>query len=63
MTNYYMAKVFAASGDKDRAMSFLFRAVEEGFDKAEMLVADPVFDLLADDARFAQLMVSLGESH
>ena len=54
-----MAKVFAASGDKDRAMSFLFRAVEEGFDNTEML-ADPAFDLLAADARFAQLIASLG---
>ena len=59
LANYYMAKVFAASGDKDRAMSFLFRAVEEGFDNTEML-ADPAFDILADDARFVQLMASLG---
>ncbi len=59
LANYYMAKVFAASGDKDRAMPFLFRAVEEGFDNTEML-ADPAFEILADDARFAQLMASLG---
>ncbi len=59
LASYYMAKVFAASGDKDRAMSFLFRAVEEGFDNSEML-DDPAFGLLADDARFAQLLASLG---
>ena len=59
LANYYMAKVFAASGDKDRAMSFLFRAVEEGFDNTEML-ADPAFAFLAADARFVRLMASLG---
>ena len=59
LTNFYMAKVFASNGDKDRAMSFIFRAVEEGFDNTKML-ADPAFSILTDDPRFVQLMASLG---
>ena len=58
LANYYMAKVFAQYGNKDQTMSFLYRAVEEGFDD-EGLLRDPVFNLLAEDERFVQLMASL----
>jgi tetratricopeptide (TPR) repeat protein len=58
MTNFYMAKVFAATGDVDRTMSFLYRAVEEGFDDASLL-ADPDFEILAADDRFVQLVASI----
>jgi tetratricopeptide (TPR) repeat protein len=61
MTNFYMAKVFANIGDADRTMSYLYRAVEEGFDDADLL-ADSVFSLLAEDMRFVQLMVTLQSS-
>ena len=61
MTNFYMAKVFANIGDVDRTMSYLYRAVEEGFDDADLL-ADSVFSLLAEDMRFVQLMATLQSS-
>jgi tetratricopeptide (TPR) repeat protein len=60
MVNFYMAKVFANSGDKDRTMSYLYKAVEEGFKNDEMLRGDPAFSLLADDERFIQLLASFG---
>ena len=56
--NFYMAKLFAQFGNKDQTMSFLYRAVEEGFDD-EGLLEDPVFDLLVEDERFVQLIVSI----
>jgi tetratricopeptide (TPR) repeat protein len=59
MTNFYMAKVFASIGDRDRTMSFLYRAVEEGFDDAAMLASEPDFGILAEDLRFVQLVASL----
>jgi tetratricopeptide (TPR) repeat protein len=55
MTNFYMAKLFANIGDADRTMSYLYRAVEEGFDDADLL-SDSVFSLLAEDVRFLQLV-------
>jgi tetratricopeptide (TPR) repeat protein len=58
MTNFYMAKVFAATGDRDRTMSFLYRAVEEGFDDAALLT-DAEFGLLAEDERFVQLVAAI----
>ena len=58
MTNFYMAKVFANIGDADRTMSSLYRAVEEGFDDAELL-SDAVFGLLVEDPRFQQLLMTL----
>lgn len=61
MTNFYMAKVFANIGDADRTMSYLYRAVEEGFDDAALL-ADSVFGLLAEDMRFMQLVATLQSS-
>jgi len=61
MTNFYLAKLFAGSGDLDRTMSFLYRAVEEGFDDAGML-DDPVFSELRSDDRFVRLVASLGET-
>lgn len=58
MTSFYLAKLFARNGDADRAMSLLYRAVEEGFsDRA--LLADPVFELLDSDDRFVRLRASL----
>ena len=58
LANFYLAKVFAENGDRDRTMSFLYRAVEEGFDDERML-RDPVFDLLTEDERFVQLIASI----
>jgi len=61
MTNFYLAKLFANNGDWDRTMSFLYRAVEEGFDNRDML-NDPAFSGLGADDRFVRLVASLGEA-
>lgn len=59
MLNFYLAKVFAGNGDKDRAMSYLFKAVEEGFKDIEKLKAEPAFAILAEDERFIKLKETL----
>ena len=59
MVNFYMAKVFASIGDRDRTMSYLYRAVEEGFDDVGMLSSESDFAILAEDQRFVQLVASL----
>ncbi len=58
--NFYLAKVFAGNGDKDRAISYLYKAVEEGFKDAEKIKAEPAFALLTEDERFLKLMETLG---
>ncbi len=56
---FYYAKVFAAQGDKDRAISYLSRAIEEGFKEIDKIRADPAFKVLAEDERFLKLMETM----
>ena len=58
MVSFYLAKVFANVGDGSRAISLLFRAVEQGFSRSDLL-RDPVFDFLREDERFVQLQAQL----
>jgi tetratricopeptide (TPR) repeat protein len=53
---FYYAKVFAAKGDMDRAMSYLNRAVEEGFSEFDKIRSEPAFKALSEDERFLKLM-------
>jgi tetratricopeptide (TPR) repeat protein len=56
MQQFHLAKIFAGNGDKERALSLLFRAVEEGFRDLNMIREEPAFAILAEDERFVQLM-------
>ena len=60
LVNFYMAKVFVVTGDNDRAISYLYKAVEEGFTDLDMLRGDSAFSVLSGDERFGQLLASLG---
>ncbi len=53
---FYYAKVFAAQGDIDRALSYLNRAIEEGFKEFDKIRDEPAFKVLAGDERFLKLM-------
>jgi tetratricopeptide (TPR) repeat protein len=59
MLNYYLAKVFALRGDKDRSLSYLLRAVEFGFDDAKMIQEEPVFRPYLPDERFVRVMETI----
>ena len=54
--SFNLAKLLAMQGDKDRAISFLFKAVEEGFKDVEKIKSEPAFMVLADDVRYQQLV-------
>ncbi|MBI4471442.1 MAG: tetratricopeptide repeat protein [Acidobacteria bacterium] len=56
MLNYYLAKVFAGNGDMERAISYLYKAYEEGFKDLAMLKAEPNFAPLVQDERFIKLI-------
>jgi tetratricopeptide (TPR) repeat protein len=60
LMNFHLAKIFADQGDTDRAISYLYRAVEEGFKDLAMLKAEPVFMPLAGDERFVKLIETVG---
>lgn len=59
MMSFYLAKVFAGSGDTDRAISYLYKAVEEGFKDIEKIKSEPSFAVFAGDERFMKLLESL----
>jgi tetratricopeptide (TPR) repeat protein len=61
MQNFYLAKVFAGIGDKDRAISLLYRAVENGFKDAKKIKGEPAFSELQTDERFLKLMETMAQ--
>jgi Flp pilus assembly protein TadD len=54
--NFYLAKIFALRGETDVAISYLFKAVESGFDDAKMIREEQAFKPFASDERFAQVL-------
>ena len=58
--NFYLAKIFAGRGDPDRAISYLYKAVEEGYREIDKIKSEPAFAVLAQDERFVKLMEAIG---
>lgn len=56
MVSYYYARIYAAQGEKDRAISYLHRALDEGFTEYGRIKGDPVFLPFAMDEAFLKLM-------
>ena len=54
--NFHLAIVFAERGDKDRAISYLYKAVEEGFKDFGKIKEEKSFAILLEDERYARLM-------
>ena len=57
---FQMAVVYVGLGDKDRAFEWLQRAADARAWELPMLKADPFFDPLRSDPRFAPLLDRLG---
>jgi Flp pilus assembly protein TadD len=56
LMHFHLARLFAARGEKDQAMTFLYKAVDAGFDDIKTLKTDSAFASLAADERFARLL-------
>ncbi|MBZ5574197.1 MAG: tetratricopeptide repeat protein [Acidobacteriia bacterium] len=56
--NYLVAKLYAKQGDRDRALLYLRRAMEEGYKAINDVYKDPEFAALRADTRFTQLMAA-----
>ena len=54
--SFYFAKIFAGQGDKERAISYLNRALDEGFTEFEKIKTDPVFAVLAMDEGYSKVV-------
>jgi len=59
MQNFYMAKMFADAGDKDRAISLLYKAYESGFKDIQKIKSEPSFSGLLEDERFQKLIQTM----
>jgi Flp pilus assembly protein TadD len=57
--NFYLAKIFALRGEADVAISYLFKAVEAGFDDAKMIREEQAFKPLTADERFARVLEAI----
>ncbi len=56
--HYFMAKTYASAGMFDRALSYLRKALEEGFKEREKITEDPAFAELVKTEAFVQLMAN-----
>jgi hypothetical protein len=59
--NFYLAKVFALRGEVDTAISYLFKAVDAGFQDLKMLRDEEAFLKIAADERFERVLKSIAE--
>jgi len=56
----HIARVFAGLGEKEQALAWLERAIDQRDERAVMLKVDPHFDSLRSDPRFRNLLGRLG---
>ena len=54
--SFYYAKIYAAQGDKERAISYLNRAIDEGFKEFDKVKAEPAFASLKAEEGYMKLM-------
>ncbi len=54
--HYYLAKIYAKQGQKDRALQYIRKALEEGFVDRKKMLADPEFAVLRDLPEFKELL-------
>ena len=60
--SFYYAKIYAAQGDKERAISYLNRALDEGFKEFDKIKSEPAFKALAAEEGFLKLMDRIAAS-
>lgn len=54
--HYYLAKIYAKQGQKDRAIQYIRKALEEGFVDRKKMLQDPEFATLRDSPEFKELL-------
>lgn len=56
--NFYIAKLYIQNGQPEKALSYLLKAIENGFDDYDKITKDPDFKILAQDERLARMLPS-----
>ncbi|HWZ33805.1 MAG TPA: tetratricopeptide repeat protein [Bryobacteraceae bacterium] len=56
--HYFQAKIYAKSGQMERALMCIRKALEEGFKEKEKFLKDPEFAVLKDNQEFKLLMAA-----
>ena len=59
--SFYFARLYAARGDKDLAISYLNRALDEGFKEFDKIKTEPAFAALAQQEGFIKIMDRVAE--
>lgn len=54
--HYYLAKLYAQSGNMERALQYIRKSLEEGFKEKNKFLEEPEFAALKDNEDFKQLM-------
>jgi tetratricopeptide (TPR) repeat protein len=54
--HYYLAKLYAKQGQKDRALQYMRKALEEGFADRKKFLQDPEFAAMRDLPEFKELL-------
>lgn len=54
--HYYLAKIYAKQGQKDRALQYIRKALEEGFTDRKKFFQDPDFAAMRDLQEFKELL-------
>ncbi len=61
MQNFYFAKLFVTNGQPEKALAYLLKALETGFNDYEKITKDPDFKVLAKDERLTRLISQKNE--
>jgi Flp pilus assembly protein TadD len=56
VVSFSYAKIYAAQGDKERAISYLNRALDEGFKEFDKIKSEPSFGVLRTEEGYVKLM-------
>ena len=56
--HYYVAKTYAETGEKERAIQYIRKALEEGFKDRQKFLKEPAFASLRDDPEFKSVMAT-----
>jgi tetratricopeptide (TPR) repeat protein len=54
--NFYLAKLYITNGQPDKALAYLLKALETGFNDYEKITKDPDFKVLAQDERLTRFI-------
>jgi tetratricopeptide (TPR) repeat protein len=60
VSKYFIARIYAALGEKDKAFEWMERAYSDRDESETWLKVDPMMDDLHSDPRYASLLARLG---